>query len=94
LRDNRFVGEHKMLTNFDVRYAVYSIPTLIRVTAVGFLDAGRVFQDEPFKLTTDGLEIGGGTGVFAQIGRVGVLGMTAGVGPDGVVFDLHTRWPF
>lgn len=94
LPDNRFIGRHKLLANLDARVTVYSIPTLIEVTAVGFFDVGRVFEGEAFRVTADDVHVGGGAGVFGRLGRAGVVGFTSGIGPDGIVFDFHTRWPF
>ncbi|MBI2537993.1 MAG: hypothetical protein HYW06_13740, partial [Gemmatimonadetes bacterium] len=72
----------------------YAVPTLVRTTVVAFLDAGRVFEPEPFTLTTEGLQVGGGAGLFLQFGRAGILGTTLGVGPDGLVLQAHTRWTY
>lgn len=94
LDDHRFLGRHKLLGNLDARYTVYAIPTLARASVVAFLDVGRVFEDEEFRFTTDDLKVGGGTGLFLHVARAAVAGFTAGVGPDGVVWDFHTRWPF
>jgi outer membrane protein assembly factor BamA len=94
LDDHRLLGRNKLLANFDLRYDAYAIPTLVRVTVVGFVDAGRVFEPEPFRLTTHGMSVGGGGGLLVQLGRAGILGGTAGVGPDGLVLQAHTRWTF
>ena len=94
LDDHRLLGRNKLLANFDLRYDAYAIPTLIRVTVLGFLDAGRVFEPEPFRLTTHGMSVGGGGGLFLQLGRAGILGATGGFGPDGFVLQTHTRWTF
>ena len=94
LDDHRLLGRNKLLANFDLRYDAYAIPTLIRVTVLGFLDAGRVFEPGPFRLTTHGMSVGGGGGLFVQLGRAGILGATAGYGPDGLVLQVHTRWTY
>jgi hypothetical protein len=94
LEEHRLLGRNKLLANLDLRYDAYAIPTLARLSVVGFLDAGRVFEPEPFRLTTAGLKLGGGAGLFAQIGRAGILGSTLGVGPDGVVWQVHTKWTY
>ena len=94
LRTNRFLGPDKLFANIDVRYTLFEIPTLYRVSVLGFFDAGRVFAQEEFSLTTEDLKVGGGTGLFIQVGRAGVIGFTTGVGPDGVTTDFHTRWTF
>lgn len=94
LEEHRLLGRNKLFANLDLRYDAYAIPTLARLTLAGFLDAGRVFEPEPFRLTTAGLKLGGGGGLFAQIGRAGILGSTLGVGPDGVVWQVHTKWTY
>jgi outer membrane protein assembly factor BamA len=94
LDDHRLLGRNKLLANFDLRYDAYAIPTLVRVTVVGFVDAGRVFEPEPFRLTTHGMSVGGGGGLVVQLGRAGILGGTVGAGPDGLVLQAHTRWTF
>ncbi len=90
----RLLDADKLLANLDVRYDLATLPTLFRVTAVGFLDAARVFPVGEFAVTTDDLMVGGGLGLIAQFFRTGILGTTAGVGPDGLVWFFHTRWPF
>jgi outer membrane protein assembly factor BamA len=94
LEEHRLLGRNKLFGNLDLRYDAYAIPTLARVTLVGFLDAGRVFEPEPFRLTTTGLKVGAGGGLFAQIGRAGILGTTLGLGPDGLSWQVHTRWTY
>ncbi len=90
----RLLDADKLLANLDVRYDLATLPTLFRVTAVGFLDAARVFPVGEFAVTTDDVMVGGGVGLIAQFFRTGILGTTAGIGPDGVVWFFHTRWPF
>ncbi len=94
LEEHRLLGRNKLLANLDIRYDAYAVPTLVRTTVVAFLDAGRVFEPDPFKLTTDGLQVGGGAGLFLQFGRAGILGTTLGVGPDGLTLLAHTRWSY
>jgi outer membrane protein assembly factor BamA len=94
LDDHRLLGRNKLLANFDLRYDAYAIPTLVRATLVGFVDAGRVFEPEPFRLTTKGMSVGGGAGLFVQLGRAGMLGGTLGLGPDGLKLQFHSRWTY
>jgi outer membrane protein assembly factor BamA len=97
LLDNRLLGRDKLFANIDVRYALFAIPTLYRVSLLGFLDAGRVFDvadGEDFEVTTNGLKVGAGSGFFVQIGRAGVAGFTVGLGPDGISSDFLTKWTF
>jgi outer membrane protein assembly factor BamA len=94
LFEHRLLGRHKLFANLDLRYDLYAVPTLARLTLAGFLDAGRVFEGEDFRLTTDGMKLGGGGGIFFQFGRAGILGTTLGYGPDGFTLQAHTRWTY
>jgi len=90
----RLLDADKLIANLDLRYDFFEYPTLVRATAVGFVDAARVFPPGEWELTTSDLAVGGGVGLFLQFGRAAILGTTAGVGPDGVIWNFHTWWPF
>jgi hypothetical protein len=90
----RFAGRHKLFGNLDVRYDVLRIESLLQVSLVGFVDAGRVFEGEDFRITGDGMHVGGGAGLFLRWGRTGVIGATGGIGADGLVFHVNTRWAY
>jgi hypothetical protein len=90
---NRFVDADALFGNLEVRYTL--IPYFLRTVAVGFVDVGRVFPPGEFTLTTDGLKVGGGTGVLIQFGsETAVLGFSLAYGPDGINWLAHYRWPF
>ncbi len=90
----RLLDADKVFANVDVRYTLIAQPTLFRVTAVGFVDAGRVFPAGEFALTTEDVMVGGGLGFFVHLFRTIIFGTTAAVGPDGVIMSFHTWWPF
>jgi outer membrane protein assembly factor BamA len=90
----RLLDADKLFANLDVRYTPLAQPTLYRLTLVGFVDAGRVFPAGEFTLTTDDIVVGGGGGFFLHLFRTLILGTTAAVGPDGVIMNFHTWWPF
>lgn len=94
LPDNALLGPGKLMFNFDVRYDILEYPTFLPVTLVGWMDAGRVFFNESFRLTLDEMKVGFGAGLFVQIGRSGIIGLSTGTGPGGMHTNLHTRWPF
>ncbi len=94
LRDQRLLGPDKLLTNFDVRVDAFDIPTLATITVVSFVDAGRVFEQGQFELTTDDLKVGAGAGLMLRIGRAGLLGATWAGGPDGLVAQFHAAWTY
>ncbi|MDH3459146.1 MAG: outer membrane protein assembly factor, partial [Gemmatimonadota bacterium] len=68
----RLLDADKLLANLDVRYDFFAFPTLFRVTAIGFLDAARVFPTGGFSVTTEDLMVGGGVGLVAQFFRTGI----------------------
>ncbi len=90
----RLLDADKLLANLDVRYTLMAEPTLYRVTAVGFVDVGRVFPAGDFALTTEDVAVGGGLGLFIHLFRTLIIGTTAAAGPDGVILAFHTWWPF
>jgi outer membrane protein assembly factor BamA len=90
----RLLDADKLLGNIDLRYDLFAVPTLFRATGVAFVDAARVFPAGEFELGTEDLSVGGGLGLMVQFFRTGILGTTAGLGPDGVVWGFHTWWPF
>ncbi len=91
---NQRLGKDKVLANLDVRYILLPFP---RVTGFAFLDMGRVFHEpvapnDNLRLTLRGMAVGGGMGLMTQWGGDGFLGMSLGLGPDGVVGQVYTRW--
>ena len=94
LPSNRFLGRDHLFGNLEARYTLSAIPTLYRISLLGFLDAGRVFQTDDFRITTDDLKVGAGSGLIFQVGRAGIAGITVGFGPDGVQTNFHSRWTF
>ena len=94
LPDRRFLGEHVLFGNLDLHYTAFEVPTLVRTVIVAYVDVGRVFHNEAFRLTTDDLHVGGGLGLLLHVSRNGVLGLSGGLGPDGVVVHSHFSWPY
>jgi outer membrane protein assembly factor BamA len=90
----RFAGKHVMLGNLEVRHDLLSFGDLGAVTLLGFLDAGRVFEQESFKLTTDDVKVGGGGGVALRILRSSIFTFNFAGGPDGFSFSVGSGWMF
>lgn len=91
LNQNRFLGQDKIFGNLMLRYR---LPLLFpSITLYGYADAGRVFQDEDFKVDFADYHVGGGGGAFVTAGLL-VMGFSAGGASDGFVANFHTRWPF
>ncbi len=94
LSPNRFLAGDKLIANVDLRYRMVGERQVASVSLLAFVDAGRVFDSGDFRITADDLHVGGGAGLMATIGRAGVLGLTVGVGEDGVRPQGHARWTF
>jgi len=90
----RFAGKHVMLGNLEVRHDLLPFGDLGAITLLAFLDAGRVFEQENFKLTTDGVKVGGGGGVALRILRSSIFTFNFAGGPDGFQFSVGSGWMF
>ena len=89
----RFLGDGTLFANLEVRHDLFPFGDLGSVTLVGFLDAGRVFEDE-FRLTTEDLHVGGGGGVAVRILRTAIFVFNFAGGPDGFNFSFGSGWMF
>jgi outer membrane protein assembly factor BamA len=90
----RFAGTHLLLGNLEVRHDLISFGDLGAVTLLAFVDAGRVFEGESFKLTTKDVKVGGGGGVGIRILRSSIFAFNVAGGPDGVNYSLGSGWMF
>ena len=90
----RFLGDGTLFANLEVRHDLFPFGDLGSVTLVGFLDAGRVFEDESFRLTTEDLHVGGGGGVAVRILRTAIFVFNFAGGPDGFNFSFGSGWMF
>lgn len=90
----RFAGKHVILGNFEIRHDLLPFGDLGAITLLAFLDAGRVFEQENFKLTTTGVKVGGGGGVGVRILRSSIFAFNFAGGPDGFNFSVGSGWMF
>jgi Omp85 superfamily domain len=90
----RFLGDGTLFANFEVRHDVLPFGDLGGVTVLAFLDAGRVFEGESFRLTTEDLHVGGGGGVSVRILRTAIFVFNFAGGPDGFNFSVGNGWMF
>lgn len=90
----RFAGKHVILGNFEVRHDLLPFGDLGAITLLAFLDAGRVFEPENFKLTTEEVKVGGGGGVAVRILRSSIFAFNFAGGPDGFNFSVGSGWMF
>ena len=89
----RFAGPHALFTNLELRYDLRSFGDFGAMTLLGFVDAGRVFEDE-FELTTRGLHVGAGGGVAFRLLRSTIFTFTLARGSDGAEFNIDSGWMF
>lgn len=61
---------------------------------LAFFDAGRAFEEEPFKLTLDDWIVGIGGGVAIKIGRGTIIVITGGVSGREAHGGFRTGWMF
>jgi len=90
----RFAGKHVILGNLEVRHDLLPFGDLGAVTLLAFLDAGRVFEGESFKLTADDVRVGGGGGVALRILRSSIFTFNFAGGPDGFNYSVGSGWMF
>ena len=90
----RFVGDGVLFGNLEVRHDVLPFGDLGALSVLAFLDAGRVFEGESFKLTTDDLHVGGGGGIALRVLRSTIFVFNFAGGPDGFNFSLSNGWMF
>ncbi|HET8624071.1 MAG TPA: hypothetical protein VFM14_10950 [Gemmatimonadales bacterium] len=90
----RFAGSGVLFGNFEVRQEVFGFGPYGAIGVIGFVDAGRVFEGDKFRLTFDDLKVGGGGGIAVRILRSTIFTFTVGRGPDGTNIDLNSGWFF
>jgi len=90
----RFAGKGALFGNLEVRHDLLPFGDLGALTLLAFLDAGRVFEGESFRLTTDDLHVGGGGGIALRILRSTIFTFNFAGGPDGFNFSVGNGWMF
>jgi outer membrane protein assembly factor BamA len=90
----RLAGRHLLFGNLEVRHDLLAFGDLGAVTLLAFTDAGRVFEEESFRLTLDDLKVGGGGGVALRILRSSIFTFNFAGGPDGFNFSVGSGWMF
>jgi hypothetical protein len=90
----RFAGEHVLFANLEAHHDLLALGDLGAITLLGFLDAGRVFEGESFKLTFDDMKVGGGGGIAIRLLRSTIFTFNLGFGPDGSNVSVGNGWMF
>ena len=71
-----------------------TFPLPIDVGLLGFVDAGRVFEDEQFSLTTSDMKVGGGAGIGLRFLRTTAFTLSVAAGPDKTRLTFGFGWMF
>ena len=90
----RLTGRGTLFGNLEVRHDLLPFGDLGAITLIAFLDAGRVFEEEDFRLTTEDLKVGGGGGIGLRVLRSSIFTFNFGGGPDGFNFSVGSGWMF
>ena len=90
----RFAGRGTLFGNLEVRHDLLPFGDLGAITLLAFVDAGRAFEQESFRLTTTDLHVGGGGGIALRILRSTIFVFNFAGGPDGFNFSVGNGWMF
>lgn len=90
----RFAGERVLFANLEIRHNILDLVALGSISAIAFVDAGRVFEGENFRLTTEGLHVGGGGGLAIRILRSNIFTFNLAKGDEGWNFSMNSGWMF
>lgn len=91
--DQRFVGRDLLVSNLSVQHDIVN-GGIFAAGVIGFMDAGRVFEESDFRLTTEGMKVGGGGGLYVRFLQTGIYTFNFASGPDGFMFTLGNSWMF
>jgi outer membrane protein assembly factor BamA len=87
----RFTGRKALVANVEYRQDILNFGDFGAITALGFIDAGRV---QELDTDSDDLHVGGGGGLAIRILRSTVLQLNFAGGKDGFLFSMGTGWAF
>jgi outer membrane protein assembly factor BamA len=88
----RWAGREVLLGNVELRVDILNFGDYGAITALGFLDAGRVKEGLPGE--PDPFRVGGGAGLALRILRSTVLQVNFAGGGDGFRFSMGSGWAF
>jgi outer membrane protein assembly factor BamA len=94
LRFQRLTGKGVLLASAELRHDLLNLGDLGAFTLFAFADAGRVFEQTDFKLTTKDMKVGGGGGLAIRLLRYTIWTFNFATGPDGFQFSSGTGWAF
>jgi outer membrane protein assembly factor BamA len=90
----RLAGRGVLFASAELRHDLLNLGDLGAFTLFAFADAGRVFEQEDFKLTTKDMKVGGGGGLAIRLLRFTIWTFNFAGGPDGFQFSTGSGWSF
>jgi outer membrane protein assembly factor BamA len=90
----RLAGKGVLFANAEIRHNLLDLGDFGAFTLFGFVDAGRVFEQEDFKLTTADMKVGAGGGLAIRLLRFTIWTFNFAGGPDGFQFSAGSGWAF
>lgn len=87
----RYTGRKALVANVEYRQDILNFGDFGAISAIGFIDAGRVKE---LDTESDALHVGGGGALAIRILRSTVLQLNFAGGPDGFLFSMGTGWAF
>lgn len=94
LETSRYVGTGLLFGSAEVRQLVANIRHAAFISVVTFVDAGRVFENESFRITARDLHVGGGAGLAVRLLRGTTFVGNGAFGPDGFKLSVSGGWAF
>ena len=90
----RLAGRGVLMASAEVRHDLLNLGDFGAFTLLAFVDAGRVFEQRDFELSTEGMQVGGGGGLAIRLLRFTIWTFNFATGPDGFQFNAGTGWSF
>ena len=94
LRSQRFIGRDAEFGSLELRRSLFRVGAQLEFLGAGFVDVGRVFEDEAFAFTTHELKFGPGLGLGVRRNGKPLINISVTKGPDGIVVTSRTGWAF
>lgn len=94
LRSSRYLGTGVLFSSLELRRELFTSKNAAAVSAILFVDAGRVFEGEKVRLTGDELHVGAGAGLALRILRSTSLVIDVARGSDTIRFNIGSGWAF
>ncbi len=92
--DGRFLGKHLVFLNAEVRHDILNLGDYGALTAILFVDTGRVFERDEFQITTKDWHTSVGGGIGLRVLRSNIATFNFSDGPDGFEFEFGAGWMF